>query len=1278
MANYSKSNFYVPTTNDSTSIKIRDIKNNIKYTIYNNSETTFFVSDNRVIIRTDGDLTDIVLDFSTRIEAIQVLSILNVEFAKIKQNISNKKQHDFVEDVTEIVNTIIDDLGDTSLYLPLSGGTMGGVIDMNNNGITQLSSIQNIDTTLSISNTGTSSVGAISLAVNAFSIGAINTTNNVSTLILSNIVDGFKVETRNISGSKNKFEILINGGIKFTDIGGGGAYIRGTNVVDGTVYNLPSKTGAQTFAMLSDLTGGSGNWLADGSYGPATGDWNMGNNSITQPQYIRNFDGTWNKYFDFSGTGTLLIGSQTASGGVYAKSYFSANSQFIKLDVGSEDINKYASIEINPSTGIKLSTSTYAGIFTTNSLTTNRTYTLPNNSGTFALLSDITGGGGSGDWLADGSYGPATGDWNLGGFSIMDVSFVGNSKNNIQFFEDCTYLYAELPDSSKKLGVYVDALASAITWDVENVSLSKNYRVQISDSGFIISTNGNNISSYINNDNVTNSNIKYQLPNKSTDQTFAMLSDIIPTNIIINGSSGTNFTFTTNNIAESGTNFYYTDAKVNANANVINGVIAYSWGNHSTAGYSIDSNIVHKTGNESISGVKNFSDISLGGILIKGNSAINQYIVNSGINSIPDNSPTTVISGGGSPGFPNKIGVVNGLPAGTGLTPTGWAADTTYPGGGASDVATISGGYDNIVNQEAGWIGGGGHNFIKYNSNGHSAIGGGSYNVVAAARSGIFSGYGNSIIGSAKLLSFIGGGSLNDINGSYSNILGGYNHTITADYSTIIGGGDGNVTGSGSVLLKDIGSASFTLTKANSMAMVFSGGVGIGTPSPSDNFHIKANETGAGSSIFRLDNGGTIGNEVGFEFWTSPTDSTSSVRTGRMYGVWDGNSYQSARITLQTMSSSNTLVDTLSLKNSVVSINGNLNVSGQVSLISGTLVSGSNINLNSTTLNLQSNNSSGTGIGISTINNSSYAYLKTTTLTQSETFEFPNKGGTGGTFAMLSDLATKANNRTWTPVAWSNAVNVDLVSGGAFKNITGVTGGQIITYDGGNALANGANTAFQINKPNAGSIAITLPTTSVIFLDIAPNEASLATNIITFTGAAGSKYLFEVREANGSMITLISKIASDSVINSPKVFYCSNAIVAVGSSTLNSDVTLFTIPYTANSWGANTTVRFLATCIGGASTNSKTFKLYDQALGATNGLIYAFNNAAASQVLSREYVMICHSSNSQTITNVGSTSTEVTRAIDLSVNRTLVASCNINNVSEAASAYKGLLIIQYN
>lgn len=47
---------------------------------------------------------------------------------------------------------------------------------------------------------------------------------------------------------------------------------------------------------------------------------------------------------------------------------------------------------------------------------------------------------------------------------------------------------------------------------------------------------------------------------------------------------GGNVTITTSNIAE-GSNLYYTDARVNANNNVVKGVQGFLWGNHSTSGY---------------------------------------------------------------------------------------------------------------------------------------------------------------------------------------------------------------------------------------------------------------------------------------------------------------------------------------------------------------------------------------------------------------------------------------------------------------------------------------------------------------------------------------------------------------------------------------------------------------------------------------------------------------------------------------------------------------------
>lgn len=111
---------------------------------------------------------------------------------------------------------------------------------------------------------------------------------------------------------------------------------------------------------------------------------------------------------------------------------------------------------------------------------------------------------------------------------------------------------------------------------------------------------------------------------------------------------------------------------------------------------------------------------------------------NSEDNAIESGCSTCVIGGGGTDSFPNLIGST-GKPVGTDFTPTGWANDIAYVSGTA-DVALIAGGYDHINNQLAGTIVGGGHNFIKYHSGGHSTIVGGSYNIIAGTGGSLVAG----------------------------------------------------------------------------------------------------------------------------------------------------------------------------------------------------------------------------------------------------------------------------------------------------------------------------------------------------------------------------------------------------------------------------------------------------------------------------------------------------------------------------------------------------------
>ncbi len=106
---YSKTNFIVKSGDD-TSLKFRDNRGQIKYTVYNNNECTFYNSNNTIVIRTDGDASDIVLDFLTKTEAIQALGLLNIEFSKIKARFKIRETEHLIEDLGGTISGDIKEL----------------------------------------------------------------------------------------------------------------------------------------------------------------------------------------------------------------------------------------------------------------------------------------------------------------------------------------------------------------------------------------------------------------------------------------------------------------------------------------------------------------------------------------------------------------------------------------------------------------------------------------------------------------------------------------------------------------------------------------------------------------------------------------------------------------------------------------------------------------------------------------------------------------------------------------------------------------------------------------------------------------------------------------------------------------------------------------------------------------------------------------------------------------------------------------------------------------
>lgn len=192
-----------------------------------------------------------------------------------------------------------------------------------------------------------------------------------------------------------------------------------------------------------------------------------------------------------------------------------------------------------------------------------------------------------------------------------------------------------------------------------------------------------------------------------------------------------------------------------------------------------------------------------------------------GVNNVIEAALTTAVIIGGTAGYPSLIGST-GKPVASDFTPTDWADDVGYVAGTAN-ITIIGGGYDHVNNQEAGTICGGGHNFIKYNANGHSFIGGGSYNLVSGARSAIVGGRRSTISGASSVFSFIGAGDDLNIVGSYSAIIGGLDCDVAGGYALAFGR-RAKGSASGTVTLADSTDADFTNSTANSFASRYVGG----------------------------------------------------------------------------------------------------------------------------------------------------------------------------------------------------------------------------------------------------------------------------------------------------------------------------------------------------------------------------------------------------------------------------------------------------------------------
>lgn len=152
------------------------------------------------------------------------------------------------------------------------------------------------------------------------------------------------------------------------------------------------------------------------------------------------------------------------------------------------------------------------------------------------------------------------------------------------------------------------------------------------------------------------------------------------------------------------------------------------------------------------------------------------YIINADDNVMDSAAVSSVVTAPGSSVYPNKMGELNALPAGTDKDP-GWSADSGYVSGAASYSGIVSG-YDVICNAIGSTVLGN-HHMISYTAEGHNTIIGNSYCWIAGGRSFIAGSNECSVRSGTNYGTIVGSRSSHIYGGGDdSSILGGVTCTI--------------------------------------------------------------------------------------------------------------------------------------------------------------------------------------------------------------------------------------------------------------------------------------------------------------------------------------------------------------------------------------------------------------------------------------------------------------------------------------------------------------------
>ena len=315
----------------------------------------------------------------------EAITSIQTTITSIETSLNNLKQT--VEDIRN---------GTIQLnYLSLSGGTMAGTIDMNNNKITNLPEpTSNKDAATKayvdshsgggggtgnyVSKAGDTMTGALNISMGESEISIASASIELNTGSNGVTVGEIPTDTPTYGILSNSDLLFIaNGNINLANSNAGEA-LKITNVATPTNANDAANKAYVDNAVSG---AGGGDFLANGSV-PATGDFNMNNHKITNLSAPTEYEDATNKEY---------VDSKVRSAG---------NGKFLPLTGG---------------------TVTGSVSMSNNKITSLGSPTIGTDAANKAYVDNAVSGAGSGDFKADGSV-TATGDFNMGLHKITNLA----------------------------------------------------------------------------------------------------------------------------------------------------------------------------------------------------------------------------------------------------------------------------------------------------------------------------------------------------------------------------------------------------------------------------------------------------------------------------------------------------------------------------------------------------------------------------------------------------------------------------------------------------------------------------------------------------------------------------------------------------------------------------------------------------------------------------------------------------------------------------------------